>query len=381
MPGCRFFTSRARSKYAVPGRSGWMPPCMQISVAPAAHASSTRSPTCCHRQRVGVGVGAPLGERAEPAAGVADVGEVDVPVDDVGDVVADDVARGRRRPGAPERLEVGAVGAQQRQVLARRRARPGPARRAAARPAPRGRRRASAVECPSRRRSVRVAQLRPVAVDGVEVAAPVRRPPDGVDLDVQVDPARRRPRLVRLLPGQPDRDRGPRRPARRRRPARTRAGAPAGPATARAAARTAAGRRAARAARSPASAVSARQLVDVRPRPLGVDVVGRQRRDAAPVVDAGAQQQAELGGVRQVRRRLHPRLRAEHQPGDGDGGDVLLQLQVVVRPASPCRGFARKFWTMTSCTCPCRCADGPDLQDRRRPARRSSRRCRAARRW
>ena len=43
------------------------------------------------RQRVGVGVGAALGERAEPAAGVADVGEVDVPVDDVGDVVADDV--------------------------------------------------------------------------------------------------------------------------------------------------------------------------------------------------------------------------------------------------------------------------------------------------
>ena len=41
------------------------------------------------RQRVGVGVGAALGERAEPAADVADVGEVDVPVDDVGHVVAD----------------------------------------------------------------------------------------------------------------------------------------------------------------------------------------------------------------------------------------------------------------------------------------------------
>ena len=66
-----------------------------------------------HRQRVGVGVGAPLGGRAEPAAGVADVGEVDVPVDDVGDIVAVDVTaprrparrsspgRCRRRPAAP----------------------------------------------------------------------------------------------------------------------------------------------------------------------------------------------------------------------------------------------------------------------------------------
>ena len=43
-------------------------------------------------ERVGVGVGAPLGERAEPAADVADVGEVDVAVDDVGDVVADRLA-------------------------------------------------------------------------------------------------------------------------------------------------------------------------------------------------------------------------------------------------------------------------------------------------
>ena len=40
-------------------------------------------------ERVRVGVGASLGERAEPAADVADVGEVDVAVDHVGDVVAD----------------------------------------------------------------------------------------------------------------------------------------------------------------------------------------------------------------------------------------------------------------------------------------------------
>src|SRR6185312_3133919 len=74
-----------------------------------------------HGQGVGVGVGAALGEGAEPAAGVADVGEVDVAVDHVGDVLAVDVGAhrvGQRR----ERVQVGAVGAQQRQVLAVREA-------------------------------------------------------------------------------------------------------------------------------------------------------------------------------------------------------------------------------------------------------------------
>ena len=60
------------------------------------------------RQRVGVGVGAPLRERAEPAAGVADVGEVDVAGDDVGDVVAGDLAA-QRVGDAGQRLQVGAV--------------------------------------------------------------------------------------------------------------------------------------------------------------------------------------------------------------------------------------------------------------------------------
>ncbi len=43
------------------------------------------------RQRVRVGVGPALRERAEPAAGVADVGEVDVARDDVADLVANDL--------------------------------------------------------------------------------------------------------------------------------------------------------------------------------------------------------------------------------------------------------------------------------------------------
>jgi hypothetical protein len=61
---------------------------------------------------VGVGIGAALGERAEPAAGVADVGEVDVAGYHVGNVVADHVpAQGVGDTG--QRLELGPVGVQQ----------------------------------------------------------------------------------------------------------------------------------------------------------------------------------------------------------------------------------------------------------------------------
>ena len=43
--GTRRFTAATRSKYAVPGSSGSMPPCMHTSVAPSCHASSARSAT------------------------------------------------------------------------------------------------------------------------------------------------------------------------------------------------------------------------------------------------------------------------------------------------------------------------------------------------
>ena len=69
-------------------------------------------PDLLQRQRVRVGVGPALGERTEPAAGVADVGEVDVAGDDVGDVVADDLAA-QRVGDAGQRLQVGAVRGQQ----------------------------------------------------------------------------------------------------------------------------------------------------------------------------------------------------------------------------------------------------------------------------
>jgi len=68
------------------------------------------------RERVRIGVGAALRERAEPAAGVADIGEVDVAGDDVGDVVTDDLAA--QRIGDPGQcLQVGAVRRQQREGL------------------------------------------------------------------------------------------------------------------------------------------------------------------------------------------------------------------------------------------------------------------------
>ena len=72
------------------------------------------------------------------------------------------------------------------------------------------------------------------------------------------------------------------------RPARARAAAAAGPARARRAARTP-GRRASRSRSSkPAARGPLGQLVDLRPGALGVDVVGGERGDAAPVVDPGA---------------------------------------------------------------------------------------------
>ena len=73
-------------------------------------------PDLLQRQRVRVGVGPALGERTEPAAGVADVGEVDVAGDDVGDVVADDLAA-QRVGDAGQRLQVGPVRGQQGEGL------------------------------------------------------------------------------------------------------------------------------------------------------------------------------------------------------------------------------------------------------------------------
>src|SRR6266540_547542 len=56
---------------------------------------------------------------------------------------------------------------------------------------------------------------------------------------------------------------------------------------------------------------------------LGVDVIGGDRADAAPVVDAGLQQGAEVAG--EVRRRLEVDARVEQDAGGGDRPEVLLR--------------------------------------------------------
>ena len=70
------------------------------------------------------------------------------------------------------------------------------------------------------------------------------------------------------------------------------------------------------------------EVVEVRPRALGVHVIRRQRRDPAPVVGAGAREHLELDDVLQVRRHLDPHARPEHEPRDGDRRDELGELRV-----------------------------------------------------
>ena len=69
------------------------------------------------------------------------------------------------------------------------------------------------------------------------------------------------------------------------------------------------------------------EFVDVRPRALGVDVVRGERGDAAPVVDAGPQDQVVLRAD-QVGRRLDAGLGPEDEPGDGDRGGQVVEFGV-----------------------------------------------------
>ena len=84
---------------------GWMPPCRQTSVAPRAQASRARRTISSSVEIVGRAaqrlVRLALGEGAERAAVGADVGVVDVAVDDVADGLAADIARAARRPPPP----------------------------------------------------------------------------------------------------------------------------------------------------------------------------------------------------------------------------------------------------------------------------------------
>src|SRR5580693_6070812 len=287
------------------------------------------------REGVRVGVGAALGERAEPAAGVADVGEVDVAGDDVRDVVADDLAA--QRVGDPgQRLQVGAVRGQQGDGLG-----VGDGGRVAFGLAKGGGGLAGREHGGSGSgwsgsgwgawsggggtQHGPFGYLIPVAVDLGEIIAPVMGAAGGVDAHVQVGTADLGQAAVGLLPGQAAGpgavggqaggrvgQRGYVRDQARVEPGLAQVGRVDGQALAQGeACRRGAGG----------------EFVDGGPGAFGVDVVGSQRGDAAPVVDAGPQDQVVLVAD-QVRRGLDPGLGPKEQPGDGDGGGQVVELGV-----------------------------------------------------
>ena len=288
----------------------------------ASHASSARSATCVQGERVGVGVGAPLGERAEPAADVADVGEVDVPVDDVGDVVADR-RRGAGRRRARHSASRSAPSALQQRQARRASEQPGrvvlggrsAASTVAVAGGQRGRVPVAAPTClaaarPSRRRRRRSRRAGrrcgpSVSIVGVQVGAARRcaKPPSGS--------CQGRPDRARVLAGQAGRRVG----QGARRAASSRGSSHGSPAQR----RTPGGRSAARAASKPASAVSARPARRAcgqgRSGLTWSGVSGETPPQSSMPAPSSSRHSVE---VDQVRRRLDPRLRAEHQPGDRD---------------------------------------------------------------
>ena len=328
IPGAAAFTERTMSAYAVAFRSGEIPPCRQTSVAPSSCASAARPPDLVQRERVGVGVGLALGERAEAATDVADVGEVDVAVHDVGDVVPDRVPPQLVREGG-HGVEVDAVTGEQRQVVVVAEPR-GVVLRATQRGPDVG------VEARHARPRDACGHLLPVAVDLVEVAAAVGAAALLVHAPVEVDTTGAGPRrghpAVGLLPDQADRPgvlagqtgggvhQGPHVrvqpgvdprlvPLQRAEDVARVGGEPLG-------------QRQPRLGRPPA------QVLDLGPGTLGVHVVGRHRGDTAPVVDTGREQARDLLRVREIGRSLHRHRRTQQQPGDGDRREVLLLTEV-----------------------------------------------------
>ena len=208
-----------------------------------------------------------LREGAEAAAEVADVRVLDVPGDDVADLVAADLPPqpvGRREHALPL-LAAGAERAG--------RAPPPPARR----PCP-----------PAARRARR-----------------------------RTGPGRSRPGASR-----------PRARARARRTARSAVGSTAGSthSTGEVAGIDRQPRRELEAAR----AGGRREPVAVGPGRLGVDVVDRDRRDAAPVVDAGVEQARKVV-VGEVRRRLHGDVGRQQQARRRDRPEVVVEARLRMR--------------------------------------------------
>jgi hypothetical protein len=146
--------------------------------------------------------------------------------------------------------------------------------------------------------------LDPVAVDVADVGPLRRAAALGVDALVQVGPAGRRQRGVGLLPRPPD-DGGAL--VGQSRPAAQRVDVGAQPRVeprlvevGRVAVQPLAQDEAGRGG-------GGGEGVELRPRLLGVDVVGGERADAADVVDAGASSGRDVVERDEVGRRLHPR--------------------------------------------------------------------------
>ncbi|CAB4938286.1 unannotated protein [freshwater metagenome] len=74
------------------------------------------------------------------------------------------------------------------------------------------------------------------------------------------------------------------------------------------------------------------ESVEVRPRPLGIDVVGSQRRDTAPIVDACAEQRGGLLRCDEVRRGLNSHRRTDHHARHRDGRQEFFETGVGHRP-------------------------------------------------
>ena len=251
--------------------AGWIPPWRQTSVAPRSQASRERRTISSSGTRYGraaqVRRQPALRERAEAAAEVADVRVLDVPRHDVADLVAADLAPEPVGRGE-DALPLLAARAEEAHelLLARARRSSPPAARRARRR--RGRRRSRRDATASSRASPSASEAR-----------------SAVGQHLRVEPGARE---VAGIDREPRDEREPARARRRRQP------------------------------------------LELGPGRLGVDVVDRHRRDAAPVVDPGVEEAREVV-VGQVRRRLHRHVVREQEPRRRDRPEVIVEGRLRMR--------------------------------------------------
>ena len=80
--------------------------------------------------------------------------------------------------------------------------------------------------------------------------------------------------------------------------------------------------------REPGIGRACAQLVEVGPGSLGIDVVGRQRAHATPVVDTGGEERREVVAVREIGRCLHAHGRAEDHASGRDRREIVVAIEV-----------------------------------------------------